>query len=204
MSDSDARFIYDLSEADASMRSLLGGKGAGVAEMRSIGVPVPDGFVVTTTASVQTMHRDGRWPDSLWDQVLAGLERLEERTGRRLGGAAQPLLVSVRSGAAVSMPGMMDTILNLGISDQSVDALGAESDSPRFAWDSYRRFLQMYGEVVESVPSHVYEDALHSLKHRRGFTDDTELGVERPEGFGAHVQGTVQPAHRGGAPGRPA
>ncbi|MFZ0218460.1 MAG: pyruvate, phosphate dikinase, partial [Candidatus Dormiibacterota bacterium] len=160
------------------MRSLLGGKGAGVAEMRSIGVPVPDGFVVTTTASVQTMHRDGRWPDSLWDQVLAGLERLEERTGRRLGGAAQPLLVSVRSGAAVSMPGMMDTILNLGISDQSVDALGAESDSPRFAWDSYRRFLQMYGEVVESVPSHVYEDALHSLKHRRGFTDDTELGVD--------------------------
>ncbi len=178
MTETETKYVYDLSEAGASMRDLLGGKGANVAEMRSIGVPVPDGFVVTTTASVAAMRAGGHWPEGLWDQVQAGLAGLEARSGRRLGGAERPLLVSVRSGAAVSMPGMMDTILNLGISDESVDALGAESDNPRFAWDSYRRFLQMYGEVVESVPSHVYEDALHALKHRRGFTEDTQLGTD--------------------------
>ena len=178
MNDSETKYVYDLSEADASMRDLLGGKGANVAEMRGIGVPVPDGFIVTTTASVEAMKRGGHWPEVLWGQIRGGLDRLEMRTGRRLGNAERPLLVSVRSGAAISMPGMMDTILNLGISDESVAALGAESDNPRFAWDSYRRFLQMYGEVVESVPSHVYEDALYALKHRRGFTEDTQLGSD--------------------------
>ncbi|MGH7911048.1 MAG: PEP/pyruvate-binding domain-containing protein, partial [Candidatus Dormibacteraceae bacterium] len=150
------------------MRSLLGGKGANVAEMKSLGIPVPDGFVVTTEACVETMNRQGRWPDSLWGQIEAALARLEERTGRTLGSAQRPLLVSVRSGAAISMPGMMDTILNLGISDTSVGALGAEASSPRFAWDSYRRFLQMYGEVVESIPAHVFEDALYAMKRERG------------------------------------
>jgi pyruvate, orthophosphate dikinase len=178
MSAEDARFLYDLSEGDASMKRLLGGKGANVAEMMRLGVPVPDGFTVTTSACVATMDRDGEWPEGLWDQVLESLERLEQRTGRRLGDRERPLLVSVRSGAVFSMPGMMDTILNLGISDDSVEALGAEADNPRFAWDSYRRFIQMYGEVVEGVPAHAYEDALTAMKRVRGVQHDTELGVE--------------------------
>ncbi len=178
MSADDARYLYDLSEGDASMKPLLGSKGANVAEMMRLGVPVPDGFTVTTTACVATMERGGEWPEGLWEQVLDALDRLEQRTGRRLGGAERPLLVSVRSGAVISMPGMMDTILNLGISDESVEALGAEADNPRFAWDSYRRFIQMYGEVVEGVPGHVYEDALTAMKRVRGVEQDTDLSVD--------------------------
>jgi len=145
---SEKRYIYDLSEGDATMRNLLGGKGAGVAEMARVGVPVPDAFTVTTTACVETMNRGGEWPDGLADEINAGLTRLEERTGRKLGGSENPLLVSVRSGAVFSMPGMMDTILNLGVSDESVAAIAEESGNERFAWDCYRRFIQMYGEVV--------------------------------------------------------
>lgn len=169
------RYVYDLSEGDASMKPLLGGKGAGVAEMLRIGIPVPDAFTVTTTACVAAMNNGGQWPEGLWQQIEQGLSRLEERTGRRLGDADRPLLVSVRSGAVQSMPGMMDTILNLGISDRSVRALGAEAGNGRFAWDAYRRFIQMYGEVVESVPAHVYEDALAALKSARGVQQDTDL-----------------------------
>ena len=175
---SDDRYIYDLSEGDATMRHLLGGKGAGVAEMNRVGVPVPDAFTVTTTACVQTMKRRGEWPEGLADQVAEGLKRLEERTGRTLGGTEKPLLVSVRSGAVHSMPGMMDTILNLGISDESVEAVAAESGNERFAWDCYRRFIQMYGVVVEGVPQHLYEDALSELKHARGVAQDTDLSAE--------------------------
>ncbi|WP_152186418.1 pyruvate, phosphate dikinase [Segeticoccus rhizosphaerae] len=179
----DAKYIYDLSEGDASMKPLLGGKGANVAEMTKIGIPVPDGFTVTTAACIEATKHDGEWPASLWDDIQAALARLEERTGRVLGAAENPLLVSVRSGAVVSMPGMMDTILNLGISDESVEALGREADSPRFAWDAYRRFIQMYGEVVEQVPAHVYDDALVALKHQRGVTQDTELTADDLKGL---------------------
>ncbi len=173
-----AKYVYDLGEGDASMKALLGGKGAGVAEMLRIGVPVPDGFTVTTVACVATTERGGEWPEGLWDQVQDALRRLEERTGRGLGSAERPLLVSVRSGAVVSMPGMMDTILNLGISDETVEALGAEAGNPRFAWDAYRRFLSMYGEVVEGVQAYVFEDALTALKADRGVRLDTELTTE--------------------------
>ena len=173
---SEKRYIYDLSEGDATMRNLLGGKGAGVAEMARVGVPVPDAFTVTTTACVETMNRDGEWPDGLADEINAGLTRLEERTGRKLGGSENPLLVSVRSGAVFSMPGMMDTILNLGVSDESVAAIAEESGNERFAWDCYRRFIQMYGEVVEGVPAYAYEDALTELKRKRGVELDTDLG----------------------------
>ena len=173
---SEKRYIYDLSEGDATMRNLLGGKGAGVAEMARIGVPVPDAFTVTTTACVETMNRGGEWPDGLADEINAGLARLEERTGRKLGGSENPLLVSVRSGAVFSMPGMMDTILNLGVSDESVAAIAEESGNERFAWDCYRRFIQMYGEVVEGVPAYAYEDALTELKRKRGVELDTDLG----------------------------
>ncbi len=172
---SDQRFIYDLSEGDATMRNLLGGKGAGVAEMARVGVPVPDAFTVTTTACVAAMDNKGTWPDGLSDQIAEGLVRLEERTGKKLGGSSNPLLVSVRSGAVHSMPGMMDTILNLGMSDASVKAMAEESGNERFAWDCYRRFIQMYGEVVEGVPGHAYEDALMALKEERGVEQDTDL-----------------------------
>lgn len=174
----ESRYIYDLADGDATMRNLLGGKGAGVAEMNKIGVPVPDAFTVTTVACVETMNRGGEWPEGLKEQIAQGLARLEERTGRKLGGSEKPLLVSVRSGAVFSMPGMMDTILNLGISDESVKAVAAESGNERFAWDCYRRFIQMYGEVVEGVPSHVYEDALTALKADRGVEGDTDLSAD--------------------------
>ncbi|MEV0890613.1 pyruvate, phosphate dikinase [Promicromonospora sp. NPDC050262] len=173
-----ARYVYDLSEGNAGMRALLGGKGAGVAEMRRIGLPVPDGFTVTTAACVAAMEDDGAWPGGLWDEILAHLATLERRTGRTLGAAERPLLVSVRSGAVVSMPGMMDTVLNLGMSDRAAQGLAAESDDPRFAWDTYRRFVQMYGEVVEGVPGQAFEDELTALKDRRGVRRDAELTAD--------------------------
>ena len=180
---SEERYVYDLSEGDASMRSLLGGKGANIAEMAKVGLPVPDLFTVSTTACVQAMNNNGEWPATLADDIAAALKRLEERTGRTLGAAEKPLLLSVRSGAVHSMPGMMDTVLNLGISDESVKALAEESGNERFAWDSYRRFIQMYGEVVEGVPAHVYEDALSALKHERGVDQDTDLSAEDLKGL---------------------
>ncbi|WP_020012962.1 pyruvate, phosphate dikinase [Promicromonospora sukumoe] len=175
---SDERYVYDLAEGSAGMRGLLGGKGAGVAEMTRLGLPVPDGFTVTTAACVAAMENDHRWPDGLWDEIVTHLAALERRTGRRLGAADRPLLVSVRSGAVRSMPGMMDTILDLGISDESVEALAAESGDPRFAWDTYRRFVQMYGEVVEGVPARAFEDALTALKDRRGLRWDNDLTAD--------------------------
>ncbi len=176
--DQTTRYLYDLADGDASMKALLGGKGANVAEMLRLGVPVPDGFTITTDASIDSMNAGGQWPASLWDETQEALARLEERTGRTLGSAERPLLVSVRSGAVVSMPGMMDTILNLGIGDDTVEALGAESDNPRFAWDSYRRFIQMYGEVVEGVPAHAFEDELTALKRTRAVEQDTDLSID--------------------------
>lgn len=147
--------------------------------MASLGVPVPpDAFTVTTQACVETMNRGGEWPESLWGEVTEALARLEERTGRKLGATEKPLLLSVRSGAVQSMPGMMDTILNLGVSDETVDALGREAGNERFAWDSYRRFISMYGEVVEGIASHVFEDALAALKLEKGAEQDTDLTTE--------------------------
>lgn len=172
------KYVYDLSEGDVSLKSLLGGKGANLAEMSKIGVPVPDAFTVTTQACVAAMNNNGDWPESLAAQIDAGLTRLEERTGKKLGSADNPLLVSVRSGAVFSMPGMMDTILNLGISDETVDAVAKLAGNERFAWDCYRRFVQMYGEVVEGVSQHVFEDALTAMKAERGVEQDTDLSAE--------------------------
>ncbi|MGC1208162.1 MAG: pyruvate, phosphate dikinase [Ornithinimicrobium sp.] len=175
---STSTYLYDLADGDASMRTVLGGKGANVAEMMRLGVPVPDGFTISTAASVAAMDAGGQWPEDLWEQTVEALHRMEERTGKILGSPDQPLLVSVRSGAVVSMPGMMDTILNLGISAETVEALGRESDNPRFAWDSYRRFIQMYGEVVEGVPAYAYGDVLDAMKRDRGVEQDTDLSTD--------------------------
>ena len=173
------KYVYDLNEGDASLKPLLGGKGANLAEMNRIGVPVPDAFTVTTQACVDTMNNNSEWPEGLREQVEAGLARLEERTGKTLGSVENPLLVSIRSGAVFSMPGMMDTILNLGISDETVGQVAKLADgNERFAWDCYRRFVQMYGEVVEGIEPHVFEDALTEAKEAKGVDNDTDLDAE--------------------------
>ncbi|MBI3002741.1 MAG: pyruvate, phosphate dikinase, partial [candidate division NC10 bacterium] len=135
-------------EGRAIMKDLLGGKGSNLAEMTALGVPVPPGFTITTEACIEFMRLKGKFPPGLWEQVRRNLARLEEAMGARFGDPANPLLVSVRSGARVSMPGMMDTVLNLGLNDRTVQGLIARSGNPRFAYDSYRRFVQMFGDVV--------------------------------------------------------
>src|SRR6266536_128126 len=147
-----SKYVYSFAngKADGSsaLRHLLGGKGCELAEMTNLGVPVPPGFTITTEAWAAYSAAGRKHPAGLWEQVMAGMARLEGAVGLRLGDAAKPLLVSVRSGARASMPGMMDTVLNLGLNDSTVEGLAKKSGSPRFAWDSYRRFVQMYGDVV--------------------------------------------------------
>ncbi len=173
------KWVYDFHEGSREMRNLLGGKGSGVAEMTRILGPglVPEGFTVTTDACVEYMLRDRTPPDGLAEAIDEALARLETQTGRRLGDADDPLLVSVRSGARDSMPGMMDTVLNLGLNDESVRGLAARTGDERFAWDSYRRLVQMFGNVVCGVPGERFEDAIAEAKADRGVTLDTELDV---------------------------
>jgi pyruvate, orthophosphate dikinase len=168
-------YVYDFADGAELGRELLGGKGAGLAEMTTIGIPVPAGFTVTTEACVEYMQNGREPPPGLGDEIAAHLERLEGATGKRFGDPDDPLLVSVRSGAAVSMPGMMDTILNLGLNDESVDGLARATGNERFAYDAYRRLIQMYGNVVEGVEAHTFEQALTELKERRGVRDDVDL-----------------------------
>src|SRR5437867_6480130 len=147
-------------EGSSLMRNLLGGKGCELAEMTNLGIPVPPGFTVTTQAWAHYQRANRQWPEGLWDQVQASLERLETDAGLVLGDPKKPLLVSVRSGARASMPGMMDTILNLGLNDASTEGLARETDNERFAFDSYRRFIQMYSDVVLDVSKEKFEHAL--------------------------------------------
>jgi pyruvate,orthophosphate dikinase len=181
---SDARsastWVLDFAQGSREMRDLLGGKGANVAEMtRVLGAErVPAGFTITTAACVAYMGGERSFPEGLQEQVAAALARLEEQAGRRLGDAADPLLVSVRSGARESMPGMLDTVLNLGLNDESVRGLAQRSSNERFAWDSYRRFVQMYGNVVLGVPGERFEHAIAAVKSELGVSLDTELDVD--------------------------
>jgi pyruvate,orthophosphate dikinase len=172
------RYVFDFSEDSGGGRELLGGKGIGLAEMTALGVPVPDGFTITTEACRAYLAGGGDPPVGLDEEVERHIAALEERTGKGFGDASKPLLVSVRSGAAVSMPGMMDTILNLGLNDVAVDGLAASTGNARFALDSYRRLIQMYGEVVEDVDGHRFEQALTELKSARGASQDVELTAE--------------------------
>ncbi len=172
------RFVYDFDEDSGGGRELLGGKGVGLAEMTALGVPVPAGFTITTDACRAYLGGGGSVPDGLDAEVTAHIASLEERSGKRFGDPLDPLLVSVRSGAAVSMPGMMDTILNLGLSDTAVEGLAASTGNPRFAYDSYRRLIQMYGEVVDGVPGHRFEQTLADLKARSGALQDVDLGPD--------------------------
>jgi len=162
-------------EGRADMRNLLGGKGANLAEMASIGLPVPPGFTITTEVCTAYYDNGQRYPDDLAQQVRAALARVEEAVGNRFGDHHRPLLVSVRSGARVSMPGMMDTVLNLGLNDQTVEGLVTASGDARFAWDSYRRFIQMYGSVVLDVDHHRFEEIIEHVKLDTGKNEDTEL-----------------------------
>ncbi len=165
-------------DGDASMKNLLGGKGANLAEMASIGLPVPSGFTVTTEVCTHYYDNDQNYPDALKTQVTQSLEKIENELGIQFGNNQNPLLVSVRSGARVSMPGMMDTVLNLGLNDETVVGLANRSGDPRFAWDSYRRFIQMYSDVVMGYDHHEFEDVLDTLKRRKDYTHDTDLTAE--------------------------
>ena len=174
------RWIYDFADGDRGMRELLGGKGAGLAEMTRVLGPelVPAGFTITTEACMAFLRAGGMAPDGLDEQLDAALARLETRAGKRLGDPEDPLLVSVRSGARDSMPGMMDTVLNLGLDDRSVAGLAARTGNERFAWDAFRRLVQMFGNVVCGVPGAVFEEEIARVKRERGAVADTELDVE--------------------------
>jgi pyruvate,orthophosphate dikinase len=171
-------FAAGKSDGDASLRSLLGGKGANLAEMATIGIPVPPGFTITTEVCDMYYKGGKTFPEGLKAQVNENLAKLEAETGKKLGDPTNPLLVSVRSGAADSMPGMMDTILNLGINDAVVEGLIKKSNNPRFAWDSYRRFIQMFADVAMDVDKENFEHALDAMKKRRGVSLDTELSAD--------------------------
>src|ERR1700712_5761269 len=177
---SSNRWVYEFSEGSREMRELLGGKGANVAEMTRVLGPerVPAGFTITTAACVAYMNASQAFPDGLEEQVARALAALEEHAGKTLGDPGDPLLVSVRSGARESMPGMMDTVLNLGMNDESVAGLAEKTGNERFAWDSYRRFVQMYGNVVVGIPGERFEEAIKAIKKDRGVTEDTELDVD--------------------------
>src|SRR3954470_24135313 len=177
------KWVYDFAEGSKDLRELLGGKGANVAEMtRVLGAErVPAGFTITTDACVAYMQAGQEEPDGMADQVAEALERLQEHTGKRLGDDDDPLLVSVRSGARESMPGMLDTVLNLGMNDASVDGLARATENERFAWDSYRRFIQMFGNVSRGIDGEACEEAISEVKADRGVEQDTDLEIDALE-----------------------
>ncbi|HEY6069064.1 MAG TPA: PEP/pyruvate-binding domain-containing protein, partial [Gaiellaceae bacterium] len=172
------RYVFDFDQPSEGGRELLGGKGVGLAEMTQLGVPVPAGFTITTDACRDYMANGKTVPEGLDAEIDRHLAELEEKTGKRFGDPDDPLLVSVRSGAAISMPGMMDTILNLGLNDEAVDGLARATGNERFALDSYRRLIQMFGEVVAGIAGDRFEEALARLKKERGAAHDVDLTAE--------------------------
>ncbi|MEG2144393.1 MAG: PEP/pyruvate-binding domain-containing protein, partial [Oscillospiraceae bacterium] len=172
------KFVYMFSEGSVKMRNLLGGKGANLAEMTVLGMPVPQGFTITTEACTQ-YYKDGeKLNDGIREEIFSSFEKLEAITGKKFGDTENPLLVSVRSGARASMPGMMDTILNLGLNDVVVEAFAKKTNNPRFAYDSYRRFIQMYSDVVMEVGKSYFEKLIDEMKTKKGVKLDTELTAE--------------------------
>ncbi|BCA62370.1 pyruvate phosphate dikinase [Sphingomonas sp. HMP9] len=186
------RFGGGVSDGGKGDKNLLGGKGANLAEMASIGLPVPPGFTISTDFCAVYYDEGGQFPQGLRDEVATGLAHIEGVTGKKFGDAADPLLVSVRSGARASMPGMMDTVLNLGLNDQTVEGLAATSEDARFAWDSYRRFIQMYADVVLELDHGAFEEALEIAKEDQGFTLDTELSADDLRALVAEYKGLVE------------
>ncbi|RUN76872.1 pyruvate, phosphate dikinase [Sphingomonas sp. TF3] len=186
------RFGGGVSDGGKGDRNLLGGKGANLAEMAAIGLPVPPGFTISTEFCAVYYDEGGQFPQSLRDEVATGIAHIEGVTGKRFGNPADPLLVSVRSGARASMPGMMDTVLNLGLNDQTVEGLAATSGDARFAWDSYRRFIQMYSDVVLELDHDAFEEALEIAKEDRGYFLDTDLTADDLRGLVAEYKGLVE------------
>ncbi len=186
------RFGGGVSDGGKGDKNLLGGKGANLAEMASIGLPVPPGFTISTDFCAVYYDEGGQFPQGLRDEVATGLAHIEGVTGKTFGDPADPLLVSVRSGARASMPGMMDTVLNLGLNDQTVEGLAAKSEDARFAWDSYRRFIQMYADVVLELDHGAFEEALEIAKEDQGFTLDTELSADDLRKLVAEYKGLVE------------
>ena len=185
------KYVYDFSEGDKSMKDLLGGKGANLAEMTKLGLPVPPGFTITTEAC-RAYLKESTVPESLATEVTTALRGVEDQMGRHLGDPSDPLLVSVRSGAKFSMPGMMETVLNIGLNDKSVLGLAAVSGNERFAWDSYRRLIQMFGKTVLDIDGDLFSDALDNLKAERGVKGDTELTAEDLKGLVETFKGIVK------------
>jgi len=177
------QWVYLFSAGNAGMRGLLGGKGAGVAEMMRIGLPVPPGFTITTAACNAYFDKVQKWPDGLLEQMLAALKTIERQSGRRFGSPDNPLLVSVRSGAKFSMPGMMDTVLNIGLNRDTLQGFIAMTDNPRLGWDAYRRLVQMFGRTVLGVPAENFESILREWKERKHLKNDTELSTEDLQGI---------------------
>ncbi|MDQ1535228.1 MAG: pyruvate, orthophosphate dikinase, partial [Actinomycetota bacterium] len=171
------KYVYGFEEGSKEQKYLLGGKGANLAEMTILGLPVPPGFTITTEACNAYMRLDNAFPEGLLTEVDAALEKLQEKMGKRLGDPTDPLLVSVRSGAPFSMPGMMDTVLNLGLNDASVGGLARQTGNDRFAYDSYRRFVQMFGKIVLGIPGDRFEEALHEAVAARGVASETGLSA---------------------------
>ncbi|MGZ6256102.1 MAG: PEP/pyruvate-binding domain-containing protein, partial [Candidatus Limnocylindria bacterium] len=178
MATTAAQLIYTFREGNAGMRALLGGKGAGLAEMTNAGLPVPPGFTITTEACNAYYAAGKELPPGLWDDVLAHMSALEEESGKRFGDPANPLLVSVRSGAAFSMPGMMDTVLNLGLNPDTVAGLIALTGNERFGYDAWRRFVAMFGRIVLEVPASVFDEPFDELKAERSAHLDTDLKAD--------------------------
>ncbi len=164
-------------DGNADMRGLLGGKGANLAEMSNLGLPVPPGFTISTELCHSYLAGDHSYPKGFADQINAAIEHIGRLTGRELGSRKQPLLLSVRAGPRVTMPGMMEAILNLGLNDDTVETLARESGSARFAYDSYRRFIQMYGDVVLGIDQNEFEDIVEQIKDERGFLLDTDMAA---------------------------
>ncbi|MDE3074705.1 MAG: pyruvate, phosphate dikinase [Chloroflexota bacterium] len=186
------KWVYLFSEGSADMRDLLGGKGAGCAEMTRAGLPVPPGFTITTEAC-NAYYTDGKQlPEGMWDQAMAALRHVEQQTGKKLGDAGNPLLVSVRSGAKFSMPGMMDTVLNLGLNEQTVEGLAKLTSNPRFAYDAYRRFIQMFGKIVLDLDPGEFEEKLEEAKKQSGAKSDAELKPEVLQQLAAAFKGIVK------------
>lgn len=185
------RYVYDFAEGNKDQKDLLGGKGANLAEMTRLGLPVPPGFTITTDAC-KVYLRDGHEPDELAAEIDEHLARLEDRMGRRLGDPADPLLVSVRSGAKFSMPGMMDTVLNIGLNERSVVGLASQSGNERFAWDSYRRLLSMFGQTVLGVGKDVFEDGIDRMKAERGAATDLDLTADDLRGLARAYEAAIR------------
>ena len=172
------KFVYSFNEGSKDMKDLLGGKGANLAEMTKIGLPVPFGFTVTTEACNRYYEEGKTIGEDIVASIFEKLEELENVTGKKFGSVENPLLVSVRSGAKISMPGMMDTILNLGLNEEVVNTMAAKSGNPRWAWDCYRRFIQMYSDVVMEVGKKYFEELIDEMKEKKGVTQDVDLTAE--------------------------